>query len=452
MRANGVIRIMRIISGSTLQTLIGAVFSSISLALLFFYNVKLAILALILVFFAVFFTFCFGYLRLINERKVAQTEGEISGLVFQLLSAISKIRSTGAESRAYLQWSKKFGTQQLFSYKAKKAGIYIDVFNSVYPIFCNLVIFSFIAFFISFSGSFGTGQFMAFTAAFTSFLTAMISASAALMRILSAIPIYERALPILESTVEVNETKTHPGILSGSIEINRLSFRYSPEGPFIIRDLNLKIGAGEFVALVGGSGSGKSTLLRLLLGFEHATQGAIYYDNKNLSDLDVVSLRKQLGVVLQNGQLMTGDIFTNITGSSLMTVDEAWLAAEAAGVADDIRDMPMGMFTVISEGGSTLSGGQRQRIMIARAIANRPRILFFDEATSALDNHTQFLVTKSLDKLNATRILIAHRLSTVVNADRIIVMESGQIVEMGTYDNLINSNGLFSELAKRQMS
>ena len=272
------------------------------------------------------------------------------------------------------------------------------------------------------------------------------------MSVLSVIPTYERALPILDSIAEVNESKTHPGVLSGNIEVNQLHFRYDPEGPYILRDFNLKIGAGEFVALVGGSGSGKSTLLRLLLGFEQASQGAIYYDNKNLSDLDVVALRRQLGVVLQNGQLMTGDIFSNITGSSLMSQEDAWIAAESAGVADDIRSMPMGMFTMVSEGGSTLSGGQRQRIMIARAIAHRPRILFFDEATSALDNHTQSLVTESLDRLNATRIVIAHRLSTVMNADRIIVMESGRIVEMGTYEQLMLTNGSFAELARRQMS
>jgi ATP-binding cassette subfamily C protein len=452
MRANGVITILRVVSGSTLQTLMSAVFSTISLALLFYYSVKLALVALFLVILAVSFMFGFGYLKLVNERKVAQVEGEISGFVFQMLSAISKLRSSGAESRAFLRWSSKYGSQQAFSYKARRAGVYIDIFNSIFPTFCNLAIFFTIAFYLSADVTFGTGQFMAFTAAFTSFLTAMIAASSALMSVLSVIPTYERALPILDSIAEVNESKTHPGVLSGSIEINRLNFKYDTAGPYILRDFNLKIGAGEFVALVGGSGSGKSTLLRLLLGFEKASQGAIYYDNKNLSDLDVVALRRQLGVVLQNGQLMTGDIFSNITGSSLMSQDDAWLAAESAGVADDIRAMPMGMFTMVSEGGSTLSGGQRQRVMIARAIAHRPRILFFDEATSALDNNTQSLVTQSLDRLNATRIVIAHRLSTVINADRIIVMESGRIVEMGTYEQLMLSNGSFAELARRQMS
>ena len=226
MRANGVITILRVISGSTLQTLMSAIFSTISLALLFYYSVKLALLALFLVILAVSFIFGFGYLKLVNERKVAKVEGEISGFVFQILSAISKIRSSGAESRAFLRWSSKYGSQQAFSYKARSAGVYIDIFNSIFPTLCNLAIFFTIAFYLSADVSFGTGQFMAFTAAFTSFLSAMIAASSAVMSVLSVIPTYERALPILESIAEVNESKTHPGVLSGNIEVNRLNFRY----------------------------------------------------------------------------------------------------------------------------------------------------------------------------------------------------------------------------------
>ncbi len=219
----------------------------------------------------------------------------------------------------------------------------------------------------------------------------------------------------------------------------------------MLQDVSLHIGAGEFVAIVGPSGCGKSTLIRLLLGFETPLAGAIYYDGQDLAGLDVEKVRRQLGVVLQNGQLIAGDIFTNIVGSSPLTVEDAWEAARMVGLDEDIAQMPMGMYTVIGEGGSTLSGGQRQRLLIARAIVNKPRILFFDEATSALDNQAQALVSKSLERLQATRLVVAHRLSTIANADRIFVLDGGRIVQSGTYEELMGQEGPFAELARRQL-
>jgi ATP-binding cassette subfamily C protein len=222
--------------------------------------------------------------------------------------------------------------------------------------------------------------------------------------------------------------------------------------PLVLRDLSIAIRAGEFVALVGPSGCGKSTLFRLLLGFERLESGAIHFGGQDLAGLNPQSVRRQIGVVLQNGQLQTGDIFENISGARNLTLDDAWAAARLAGLEEDIRAMPMGMHTVISEGGGGLSGGQRQRLMIARAIASRPRILLFDEATSALDNHTQSQVSRSLESLNTTRIVIAHRLSTIVNADRIYALEAGRVVETGTYQQLIEQDGLFAKLARRQLA
>jgi ATP-binding cassette subfamily C protein len=217
-----------------------------------------------------------------------------------------------------------------------------------------------------------------------------------------------------------------------------------------LKDLSLKINSGENVAIVGKSGCGKSTFIRLLLGFEVPKSGAIYYDNQDLAELNLASVRSQMGVVLQNGQLMSGDIFTNIVGTTALTMEDAWAAAEAAGIADDIKKMPMGMQTVISEGSSNISGGQRQRILIARALAAKPAILVFDEATSALDNRTQAIVTESLNKLKATRIVIAHRLSTIRECDRIIVFDKGRIAESGTFEELVAKDGIFAGLAKRQ--
>jgi ATP-binding cassette subfamily C protein len=235
------------------------------------------------------------------------------------------------------------------------------------------------------------------------------------------------------------------------MEVSHLSFAYEG-GEEVLHDVSFRVRAGENIAIVGKSGCGKSTLVRCLLGFEMPSKGFVSYDGRNLADLSLPSVRTQMGVVLQNGQLMTGDIFTNIVGTRLLTQDDAWEAAEAAGIAQDISEMPMGMQTVISEGSSNISGGQRQRLLIARALVNKPAILIFDEATSALDNRSQAIVTESLDKLKATRIVVAHRLSTIRGCDRVIVMDEGRIAEEGGFDELVEKGGIFAELVKRQVA
>lgn len=451
MRANGVNSILQMVSGTTLQTVMSAVFSTFNLVLLFYYNVKLALLALALVALAMVATVTASLLRLRHERDLADMEGRISGQVLQLLSGIAKLRAAGAETRAFFRWALRYGRQQEHAFRARMVGSALDVFNSVFPTLANMLIFAVIAFHLSEDKSFSTGQFMAFNAAFGGFLSAMLAATGAAMTILHVIPVYERALPILQAPMEITEAKAHPGQLTGDIEISHLSFSYTADGPLVLKDLNLRIRAGEFVAVVGASGSGKSTLLRLLLGFEQPTLGSIYYDRQDMAGLDLGALRRQLGVVLQNGQLISGDIFSNIVGSSPLTIEDAWVAAEQAGLAEDIRAMPMGMHTMVSDGGSTLSGGQRQRLMIARAIVHRPRLLFLDEATSALDNQTQAVVSESMARLRSTRVVIAHRLSTIVHADRILVMEGGEIVQSGTYAELLAQDGLFADLARRQI-
>ena len=265
-------------------------------------------------------------------------------------------------------------------------------------------------------------------------------------------PHIEQLKPILEATPETSEDKIDADVLTGAIEVNHLSFSYVDDGPNIVDDMSFRIAAGENVAIVGKSGCGKSTLLRLMLGFEQPKSGAIYYDGQDLSELSVSSVRSQMGVVLQNGQLMSGDIFTNIVGTTALTLKDAWEAAEAAGLDDDIKKMPMGMQTVISEGSSNISGGQRQRILIARALAAKPSILIFDEATSALDNRTQAIVTASLNKRHVTRIVVAHRLSTIRDCDRVIVLDKGRIAESGTFDELVARGGIFAEPVKRQVA
>jgi ABC-type bacteriocin/lantibiotic exporter with double-glycine peptidase domain len=294
-------------------------------------------------------------------------------------------------------------------------------------------------------------EYIAFNAAYGAVTGAFAALTGVAMSVAQIKPILEMSEPILKTEPESTENRKMVTKLNGSIELSNVYFRYNENMPYVVNGMNLKIRAGEYIAIVGTTGCGKSTLMRLLLGFETPERGAIYYDGVDMSKLDLRSLRRRIGAVTQNGSLFQGDIFSNIVISAPhLTLDEAWEAAELAGIADDIRAMPMGMQTIISEGQGGISGGQKQRLMIARAVAPKPKILMFDEATSALDNKTQKQVSEALDRLKCTRIVIAHRLSTIKNCDRILVLDKGQILEDGTYDELIERNGFFAELVARQ--
>jgi ATP-binding cassette subfamily C protein len=374
-------------------------------------------------------------------------------MILQFITGISKFRVAGAEGRAFAAWAGAFSRQKDFGQKARRVSNNLLVFTTVFPIFCSGIIFYTVAWMLKqpLITPLTTGDFLAFNAAFGQFLTGILGVSTALVSVLSVVPLYERAKPIFQTLPEVNEAAADPGELSGAIEISHLAFQYRADTPLVLRDINIRIAAGEFVAIVGASGCGKSTLFRLLLGFEKPLSGGIFFDGQDLATLDAQAVRRQTGVVLQNAKLLSGDIFTNIVGSAPLSIDDAWEAARMAGFDGDVKLMPMGMHTVISEGGGGLSGGQRQRLMIARAIVGRPRILLFDEATSALDNRTQSIVSRSLEELKATRVVIAHRLSTIMNADHIYVLDKGLVVQSGNYNELVNQPGVFSDLAKRQL-
>lgn len=449
-RANSINTIRKILSGVTITAIISGGFSSFNFFLLFAYDMKLALMALIIIVAAVAFTAAFGLLQVREQRELAELGGKIQGLVLQLIRGVAKFSVAGAETRAFALWARLFGEMRRVHWQAKKITNYSTTFNAILPVLASLLLYASAG--KAFANGFTTGGFVAFYSAFSTFMIAMTATTGALVASINVMPLYQRVRPVLETLPEIDQAKAAPGELSGDIEINHVYFRYDEDGPYILKDVSLQVQPGEFVAVVGPSGSGKSTLLRLLLGFEQAQSGTVYYDGQDLSQLDLQAVRRQLGVVLQNSQLMSGDIYSNIVGSKRLTVKDAEEAARLAGLDEDIRQMPMGMFTLVSEGGTTLSGGQCQRLLIARAIACKPRVIFFDEATSALDNHTQAIVSRSLESLKATRVVIAHRLSTIINADRIVVMEQGKVVQTGNYQELINQAGLFAELAKRQLA
>jgi ABC-type bacteriocin/lantibiotic exporter with double-glycine peptidase domain len=328
----------------------------------------------------------------------------------------------------------------------------VGVFNEVLPILSRIALLATTGYLLTSSTSLDTGAFVAFNAAFGAFLASGIALNNTLIGSLNIIPMMERAQPILDARLETPEARPDPGELTGHIEASHVSFRHQAGGPMILTDVSIHAKPGEFIALVGPSGAGKSTVLRLLLGFDSPESGAIYFDEQDLATVDLTAVRAQMGVVMQSSRLLAGDVFQNIVGSSPMTIDDAWAAAEMAGLDADLEEMPMGMHTVVSEGGTTLSGGQRQRLLIARALVRKPRIVLFDEATSALDNRTQQVVSESLQNLKATRIVIAHRLSTVRNADRIYVLDAGKVVQHGTYDELSQIPGMFATMVARQLA
>ena len=380
------------------------------------------------------------------SRKRMKLSAEEQGMSYAVMNGIQKIRLSGSEKRVFARWGRLYAKGAQLEYNPP---LFLKI-NTVITTAISLI-GTIVLYYLAIQTNVGVSQYYAFTAAYGRVMGAFSALAGIAVSVASIRPVLEMAEPILKAEPEVAADKQPVDRVTGHIEMSHVSFRYEENTPYVLNDLSLDIKAGEYVAIMGRTGCGKSTLVRLLLGFEKPEKGGIFYDRHDLNSIDPRSLRKHIGVVIQNGQLFQGDIFSNITISAPdLTLDEAWEAAEMAGIAQDIREMPMGMQTLISEGQGGISGGQKQRLMIARAVAPKPSILIFDEATSALDNKTQKQVSGALDKLNCTRIVIAHRLSTIRNCDRILVMDKGTIIEEGTYDDLIAQNGHFAELVARQ--
>ena len=451
-RVSAITQIRRLLNGSVMRTLFTSFFSLLNLGLLFFYNAQLALVALALVLLAMFVTTASSIIIRQNLRPLQQQKAEIFGLTVQLIEGISKLRIAGAQNRAFAHWTKEYTPQLHLVRNAQLIADRVKAFNTILPTVSRIVIFTLAASIIAQSQvRLSTGTFLAFNTAFGILLAGLTNFSNTLLEVLEVGILWERLQPILEAQPERNLSQASPGRLSGQVKLEEISFRYRTHGALTLEKVTIEVQAEKFIALVGPSGSGKSTIVRLLLGFETPEEGTIYYDGQDLAELDISVVRQQLGVVLQNSQLLSASIFENISCGAILTLDRAWSAAQMAGLASEIEAMPMGMHTIISEGGTNFSGGQRQRLLIARALALKPRILIFDEATSALDNRTQAIVTQSLEQLQVTRIVIAHRLSTIRHADHIYVIEAGRVVQQGSFEKLASAEGLFARMMVRQM-
>ncbi len=407
---------------------------------------KLVIPSLLIVLVTVGFSVVTTFVQIGINRKRMEHAARESGMSYSMISGIQKIKLAGAEKRSFAKWLNLYAEGAELTYNTPmflRANAAISTGISL--------ISTIILYYLAVKSGLNPSTYFAFTAAYGSLMGAFSTLAGTAMSAAQIQPIFEMAEPFLKTVPETQENKEIVTNINGGLELSHVSFRYDDDSPYILNDLSLKIKPGEYVAIVGRTGCGKSTLMRLLLGFEKPEKGAIYYDGKDIESLDLGSLRRKIGTVMQQSGLFQGDIYSNIVLTAPnLSIDEAWDAAEKAGIADDIRAMPMGMYTMVSEGGGGISGGQKQRLMIARAIAPKPKLLFFDEATSALDNKTQRQVSEALDAMGCTRVVIAHRLSTIRHCDRILVLDGGRIVEDGSYDELIEKGGFFADLVARQ--
>ncbi|MFF4211367.1 NHLP bacteriocin export ABC transporter permease/ATPase subunit [Streptomyces sp. NPDC001796] len=448
--AMGVSAIRRLLAGVGPTVAQSVTVGAMNLGLLLWYSVPMAMAAIgmLVVIAAVFLGL--GLWQVRWQRRLVQLSNKLNNQAFQTLRGLPKLRVAAAENYAYAAWAREFARSRELQQKVGRIKNLTTVLGAVYLPLCSLLLFMLLA--GPAKGALSAADFLTFNTSMTMLLTSVTQLTGAFVSAVAALPLFEEIRPVLDATPEVRTASTRPGVLSGAIEARRLSFRYADDGPLVLDDVSFEVKPGEFVAIVGPSGCGKSTLLRLLIGFDKPVSGSVLYDGQDLSALDQSAVRRQCGVVLQHAQPMNGSILDVICGTEPYTPEEAMAAAEMAGLAEDIQRMPMGLHTIV-QGSGAISGGQRQRLMIAQALIRRPRILFFDEATSALDNETQRKVIESTRALNATRIVIAHRLSTVLDADRVIVMEDGRIAQQGPPSRLLaDTTGRLHELVRRQMA
>ena len=445
-RTQSITELCKQLASMILSTGVTSVFSLVYIVQIFHYTPALVVPAMAIT----IITFVFSVVSTLLNTEVARSSMQLAakenGMNYAMITGIQKIKLAGAEKRAFARWGRLYSKEAEFLYNPPMIIKMNSVISAAIGLIGTVVMYS-----AAISSGVTYDNYVAFTASFGYISGAFMEISSIALVIAGIRPTLEMVKPILEQEPEATGGKQIVTRLGGNIEMNHVCFRYSDTMPDVLDDLSIKIRAGEYVAVVGETGCGKSTLVRILLGFEKPRKGAVFYDGKDINSLDLRSLRRHIGVVMQNGKLLMGSIFENITISApWLGLDAAWEAAEAAGIAQDIREMPMGMQTMISEGQGGISGGQKQRLLIARAIAPKPNVLIFDEATSALDNITQKKVTEALDSYRCTRIVIAHRLSTIQACDRILVLRQGKIAEDGTYEELIAQNGFFAELVERQ--
>ena len=452
-RVMAVEQVRSALTQSTLSILMSVIAGLSNLAVLAYYDWKMSLtaIAVIAVEFVLVVAASIWLARL--DYKLSVSKGELDGFGIDMLMGIRQVRIQGSARRVMAQMLEKLGKVGGYSYQAGLVGVWLGV---IVKGFSTLALaFVFIEFVSAMSsdgtGPLDSGGFVAFTTALTAFLGAIATVGPAIQSIARIVPQYHRVRPLLKSETEVNEGGGVSIQLAGGIATRGITFTYDPSLPLVLSGVDIDVNPGEFVAIVGRTGCGKSTLMRIMLGLEKPDSGSVLYDGVPLDSLDPGLVRSQLGVVMQSSEVISGNVMSTILGAgSRKTMDDAWAAARMVGMGDEIDRMPMGMLTMVSP--TSMSQSQLQRLLIARALINRPEVVFLDEATSALDNRTQVSITKAIEDLGSTRIVIAHRLSTIRNADRIYVLKEGVVVQEGRFEELQAEGGYFMELMGGQIS
>ena len=431
-----------------MQLLLTFIFSTMYFFQMYSYSSTLCMVGMFFVMFQLLLTFVTSCITRTYQKKKIMLTGILRSFLFQAFSGIITLRTRGAEDDSLKEFMDKYTQMTRTELKCS----YTQLISSTSMILLNGCTVCFFYYTITHQNLFlSIGGFIGFTSIFTTFSMSMNQVANNTLSIFSMFPMLRHSMDLLSISPERANEGIIPADIKGDINITNLNFSYNRNEEYILKNINLQIHAGEYIGIVGASGCGKSTLLRLILGFEKPTIGKIYYDGIDLDKLNQPELRRKMGIVLQDGNIFSGTILHNIQISNpYATEEEIWEALEAAELKNDISQMPLGLHTIISEQAQTISMGQKQRIMIARAILHKPQIFLFDEATSALDNITQAKICANLGNMQATRIMIAHRLSTVMHCDRIIVMDKGQIVEVGNYQQLMDNNSFFYRLAQHQ--
>lgn len=450
MRILGISSIFTSITTTVVSTVVSLLFSFIYLIQMKNFMPNLLVPGILISFIMFFILIVFSHVQYKWIAQGTQLNIDKSSFLFQIIRGISKIRVAGAEDRALNKYINKHLDSSKLNYKIGFYTSLVLLLGSIFTVITTIMFFTI----IYYDGLVDTvGSIMGFITAYGAFTAILYQIPTCYSAFLQARPWFERLKPIIHENPEKNSGTKLLKNIEGKIEVSHLTFSYDENSPIVLDDISFKINPGEYVGIVGPSGCGKTTLLNLLLGFETPNKGKIYYDNNGIDDVDKKLLRQNFGVVLQDGDLISGSILDNITiANNNASLDDIKNVLKVVGLYEEVERMPMGVNTVLSEGSGLISGGQKQRILIARAIVGKPKILFFDEATSALDNVTQAHITDNLNKLGGTRVVIAHRLSTIINCDRIIVFNKGKIVEVGTYNELLNNKGLFYNLVQRQIS
>jgi NHLM bacteriocin system ABC transporter ATP-binding protein len=438
------------LGASLLQSLLTVLMAVGQLGLLFWFSWRLALLVTPLVLLGAVVTLVVSRRLRHISQQLEQQRGRLLGFVVQLLSGVAKIRTAGAGDRAYRRWESQYAGQLNAAVSVRRWQDVQTLVQVLLPSLATLLIYPWAVHFSVGGGGLSLGGLLGFTTALGAFMAALTAGSRTLSELAHGLAQQELCGPLLQARPERKGGMADPGALSGAVSVRDVDFRYGEDRPLVLDGVSIEARPGQFVALVGASGSGKTTLMRLLLGFEPPTEGRVMLDRRDLFGMDPVLVRRQIGSVLQNAKIIGGSIFDNIAAGHLVSMEDAWEAAEDAELADDIRRLPMGMFTILTDGGIGLSGGQKQRLLLARALVTRPRILLLDEATSALDRVMQAGIVRNLARRNVTRIVVAHRLETIVDADRVYVLQEGRIVQQGGYRELIERDGRLRDMAARQ--